>query len=106
MVVPNHRNSREESLPSLPEPSPSPLTPGLEFWMRLGFFWELNASFLPTAPGARSRELFGYPCWKRSPDSAFDNPYTPAHLPAWRRARSPDGPRDSQGQRCQKKRWI
>lgn len=32
--------------------------------------------------------------------------YTPAHLPGWQSARSPDGTLDSQGQRCQKKRWI
>lgn len=33
VVVPNHRNSREESLPFLPRPSPSPLSPGMGFWM-------------------------------------------------------------------------
>lgn len=32
--------------------------------------------------------------------------YTPAHLLGWQFARSPDGMLDSQGQRCQKKRWI
>lgn len=103
-----HRNIWEESLPFLPQ-----LSPGMEFWMGFfGCFGVFLAHFY-----LRTQELIPGSRLDIPAGNALPTPrliithgliarYTPAHLLAWQRARSPDGPRDSQGQRCQKKRWI
>lgn len=103
---------RRGSIAGLPPPCQPQrhLAQGLNFVQFLG---ELNG--LPLYPGNQkliTKSCFDIPAGNPRPTThliiihGLIARYTPAHLPGWQSARSPDGTLDSQGQRCQKKRWI
>lgn len=91
-------------------PAPMPLSPGAEYWPVLG---ELNGlSLYPENQKLIMKSCFDIPAGNPRSTThliiihGLIARYTPAHLLSWQSACSPDGTLDSQGQRCQKKRWI